>query len=223
MEHQINYGRGGYTVNPPQMDEATGEYVGEPQVFQRHTGSEQTYTEAPNSDVYHAPETPAPLSNNASDAEVLSFWKGDQPLSESQVAAIQEAYVRDGDENLANLLMWRLTGETAHLTPEQIYELGLDGDAEEVQEVDDISDEDFNERAEAVIDFEPEVSEQSQQMVLNADLSSHGNAGVVVQQMAMQVVSGQMTTEDAMQKALDSGINPVQLYNAYHALYTQTN
>jgi len=222
MNYQIETGRPGFVVNPPMMDEATGQYIGEPQVLVQHGGSEETYTEAPNPDVYQAPVVPAPLSNTATDEEVRAFWTSNQPLTEAQVAALQTAYMRDGDENLANLLQYKLTGDVSLLTAEQAYELGLDGQ-DDADPLDDISDDEFNERAQAVVDFEPEVSEESQQLVLNSDLSEYGDAGVMVQGLAMQVVQGQMSTEDAMKQALDSGLNPIKLYQAYHSLYSQTN
>ena len=219
MNPEITYGRGGYTVNPPMMDEATGQYVGEPQVIHNHSGGEETYQAAPTTDRYIAPVEVAPLSSDASDDAVRAFWTSSEPLTEQQVAALQTAYMRDGDENLANLLQYKLTGDVSLLTPEQVYELGI-GEADPVEE---ISDEDFNERAEAVIDFEPEVGEESQQLVLQSDLSEFGDAGVMVQGLAMQVVSGNITNEQAMQQALDSGLNPISLYAAYESLWRQTN
>ena len=210
------------------IDPISGEPSGEAQVTNRHLNSNQmteTYTGGSIEDPGVAPQVadtfiPA-FSETATDEDIVAFWTDTTPLSQAQVDKIQDLYMQTNNQDIANLLMFRLTQDASHLSEQQKFELYLDGSEPVVE--DTFSKEDAEERINFISNEPVEVSEASQQAVLSSDLSEFGDAGVVVQKMALDVTSGKMSVQQGMQQATNSGLDIRQLYAAYASLHNQTN
>lgn len=212
------------------IDEATGQPVGEPVVINRELTREQTeYTYQEQPETYVAPQSNyagnlAPLDADASDEDVVAFWKSTEPLTEQQISQLQDAYMSTNDTDLANLLMYRLTGDIDHLSPEQQYQLYLDGTEDAPVEDDAYQGYDpqqVDEIAQWILNQDVDISEGSVQQVLSAELD--GDAGTLVQALAMQVAQGRISVEDAMAEAGQSGLPLGDIYQQYMNLLEQTN
>jgi hypothetical protein len=229
-----------YYVSPPQFDEATGEYIGEPIVENREMqrGINSVSYEDIDSNQYNdalepyyaarAAQASLPIfDENASDEDVVAFWRNPNPLSEAEVDAIMSAYVATDNEAIANLLQWKLTGDESFLSEEQRYQLGLDDDNySDDEEYIEANDGDFTEDqvveienylAENASDPDPEVA----QSILAADIGD-SDAAKAIQYLAYQYYNGTLALEDAYAQALSTGLPESQLYAAFNALYNQT-
>ena len=212
------------------IDEATGQPTGEPVIINHNLTREETeVTYQEPSETYAAPQSDytgnlAPLDSEASDEDVIAFWRSTEPLTEQQISQIQDAYMATGDTDLANLLMYRMTGDIEHLSPEQQYQLYLDGGEIEPQQ-DDVyqgyDPEQVDEIAGWILDQHVDVSESGVQQVLSAELE--GDAGTLVQALALQVTQGRISVEEAMAEASQSGLPLGDIYAQYTNLLNQTN
>jgi hypothetical protein len=229
-----------YYVSPPQFDEATGQYIGEPIVENRemqHGANQVTYNPDyidPNeyndaldpSLARRAVEANLPIFNeNASDESIVAFWRSSRPLSDTEIDAIQAAYAATDNEEIANLLQWKLTGDESFLSEQQRFQLGLDDEAssDEIEATDDdLSENDViafeNFLAENATDPDPGVA----QSILNADIGDSDEARTI-QYVAHQYYTGNLTLEDAYAEALSTGLSEAKLYSAFNALYQQMN
>ena len=225
-----------YTVNPPQVDEATGEFVGEPQVtekFQRWgTPHRQVDGNPLNEELpYEAIDVNAarvavqqnlPIFNDNADAdEVAAFWNSKSPLSEAEIDAIQSAYVATDNELIAQLLQYRLGLSDGSDLPEYArFELGLDdtNETNEQASPDDVFTPDVVENL--VLENATEPSADVAQAVVNADLGD-SPAAVTVQYLATKYYTGEITAEQAYSEASNSGIDTTELYSVFTKLYNQ--
>ena len=113
--------------------------------------------------------------------------------------------------------MWKLTGDTNHLSDQQLFELGLDdeGDYQEAEDTSDTVD------AEAVVDFifdnADEPSDEAAQALLSVETDG-SDAATVIQHLAYQYYSGQLTLDDAYDEALSSGVDHNELAAAFNQL-----
>ena len=223
-----------YFVDAPQVDDFTGQVVGEPQVSHRGLTARQLTVSDPN-ETYdevdpnefndainpafarRALQAELPIfREDASDESIVNFWRSSEPLTEAEVDAIQAAYTATDNADIANLLMWKLTGDTNHLSDQQLFELGLDdeGDYQEAEDTSDTVD------AEAVVDFifdnADEPNDEAAQALLSVE-NDGSDAATVIQHLAYQYYSGQLTLDDAYDEALSSGVD----HNELAAAFTQ--
>jgi hypothetical protein len=224
-----------YQVNPPSIDEATGEVTGEAQVFSRdHSRHELTATaEDIDPSEYNdalaphyarkAAEANLPIfQEGVSDEAVVAFWKSNRPLTDAEVDAIQAAYVATDNDDIANLLQYRLTGDTSFLNEQQLEELGLtESESEVVEEettdemsAEDLTDYIYNEAA--------EPNEAIADAILDVDLGD-SDAASVVQYLSYKYFTGELSVDDAYNQALDSGIDPDELTTAFNQLRKHFN
>ena len=215
----------GYTVNPPAIDEVTGQVVGEAEVFNRNLSRQQLTVEDVDPNEHNdaiaphyarkAVEASLPIfSEDATDADVLGFWKSDKQLTENEVDAIQAAYVATDNADLANLLMWKLTGDPSHLSEQQLYELSL----EEATEAEDTTSEMSAEEAtDYIYNNAAEPNQETADAILELDLGD-SDAASVVQYLSFKYFAGEMSADDAYNEALESGIDPDELAAAFNQL-----
>jgi hypothetical protein len=228
----------GYVVNPPEYDEATGQFVGDFQVENREMrhGSNQVSIEDIDPNQYNdaldphyaqrAVEANLPIFNpDATDAEITAFWRNQRPLNQTEIDALQSAYVATDSEDLANLLQWKLTGDDSILSEQQRFELGLD-DTDSYEETDRTESEDLSEDdvvafenflAENATEPDPEVA----QSILQANIGDSDEAATV-QYVAYQYYTGNMSLDEAYAEALSTGLPEAKLYAAFQSLYNQT-
>ena len=229
-----------YTVDPPSFDEGTGQYIGDFKVQHRDLRRGQLSVEEPvDPDAFNdaldpylaqqAAQHNLPIfDENASDESIVSFWRSNRPLTDAEVSAIQAAYAATDNNEIANLLQWKLTGDTSVLSEQQLWELGLGEDDQSSEpETDATPEEEFSE--EQLDSFEDylaenatEPSEEVAQAVLEANIGD-SDAASVVQYLAYQYYAGQKTLEDAYGEALESGISHNELYAAFNNLIKQAN
>ena len=214
-----------YTVNPPAIDEVTGQVVGEPEVVNRNLSRQQLTVEDVDPNEHNdaiaphyarkAAEASLPIfSEDATDADVLGFWKSDKQLTESEVDAIQAAYVATDNADLANLLMWKLTGDPSHLSEQQLYELSL----EEATEAEDTTSEMSAEEAtDYIYNNAAEPNQETAEAILQLDLGDT-DAASVVQYLSYKYFAGEVSLDDAYNEALNSGIDPDQLTTVFNQL-----
>ena len=214
-----------YTVNPPAIDEVTGQVVGEPEVVNRNLSRQQLTVEDVDPNEHNdaiaphyarkAAEASLPIfSEDATDADVLGFWKSDKQLTESEVDAIQAAYVATDNADLANLLMWKLTGDPSHLSEQQLYELSL----EEATEAEDTTSEMSAEEAtDYIYNNAAEPNQETAEAILQLDLGDT-DAASVVQYLSYKYFAGEASLDDAYNEALNSGIDPDQLTTVFNQL-----
>ena len=218
-----------YLVNPPQINELTGEPEGEAQVIHReqHLGQHYQSDDNPAYDHYeetqydgverlHAEKAAATnipaLDPNANGDDLLAFWRGPD-LTDAQIDAIQSYYVASDDEEMANLLAWKVTGNEDFLNDAQREDLEMNPVSYEKDlqpaQVDDL-----------VFNSATEPNEQIAEQILQADFGE-GPAEATVSLLAHQYYSGQITADHAYQQAQDSGIDTGELYMAFNKLYKQ--
>ena len=219
------------TVNPPMIDEATGERYGDPIVYQTTPFVED---EIISDDDIHpdaisqehaqriAQESLIIFNENATDQEIRNFWLSNEPLTDSQIDAIQSAYVASDNEILADLLMFRLGLKEAGELPDHIRDelfgsddFTGDGTSEEQAEVLTTSEVDH-----MIHNNATEPDQATAMAVLEADIGD-SEAAAAVQHLASQYYAGNITAQDAYQEALDSGIPQEALYAAFNQLYNQ--
>ena len=216
----------GYTVNPPAIDEVTGQVVGEPEVVNRNLSRQQLTVEDVDPNEHNdaiaphyarkAAEASLPIfSEDATDADVLGFWKSDKQLTESEVDAIQAAYVATDNADLANLLMWKLTGDPSHLSEQQLYELSL----EEATEAEDTTTSEMSaeEATDYIYNNAAEPNQETAEAILQLDLGDT-DAASVVQYLSYKYFAGEVSLDDAYNEALNSGIDPDQLTTVFNQL-----
>lgn len=227
-----------YIVDPPSFDEGTGQYIGDFKVQHRDLGRGQLSVEEPVDpseyndalDPYlaeQAVKANLPIFNpDASDEAIVSFWRSNRPLTDTEVSAIQAAYAATDNAEIANLLQWKLTGDTSFLSEQQMWELGLADNESSYEETDgtnqqDFSDDDLAEIEGWLIDNATDPNPDAAQAILQANIGDSDEAATV-QYVAYQYYNGQMTLEEAYNEALNTGLSEAKLYAAFQALYNQT-
>jgi hypothetical protein len=225
-----------YIIDPPEYDEATGQFVGDFRVqnreMQRGINTVSYEDIDPNEyndslDPYlarKAVEADLPIFRpDASDAEITAFWRDTRPLTPTETDAIIAAYAATDNEAIANLLQYRLTNDPSILSEQQRFELGLD-DTDGSNEVEATDNDEVDlEQVEAFI-FEnaSDPSEEVAQSILNADIGDT-DAAKVVQYLAYSYYNGDKSLDEAYGEALNSGISEAQLYAAFTNLYQHIN
>jgi hypothetical protein len=225
----------GWTVLPPQFNEVTGEYIGEPIVENREMqrGINTVSYEDIDPNEYNdalephyarrAAEANLPIfDENASDADVVAFWRNPNPLSEAEVDAIMSAYVATDNESIANLLQWKITGDESFLSEEQRYQLGLDDQQDFTPDEEEYSDDELADLEGWLIDNTTDPNPEVAQAILDANIGD-SNEAVTIQHLAYQYYNGQITLEQAYNEALNTGLPQSKLYAAFNSLYNQMN
>ena len=230
-----------YIVDPPSFDEGTGQYIGDFKVQHRDLSRNQLAVEEPAAvdpseyndalDPYLAQQAAQhnlPIfDENASDESIVSFWRSNRPLTDSEVSAIQAAYAATDNNEIANLLQWKLTGDTSVLSEQQLWELGLSEDDQSSEpEADTTPEQDFSDDQLAeiegwLIDNATDPNPEAAQAILEANIGDSDEASAV-QYIAYQYYQGELTLEDAYNEALDTGLPEAKLYAAFQNLYNQT-
>jgi hypothetical protein len=228
-----------YTVDPPGINELTGEREGDFTITNRDASRYELTVSDPTEidpnefndalDPHYARQAiqaNLPIfDENASDESVIAFWKSNQPLTDAEVSAIQAAYVATNNADIANLLMFRLTGDTSHLSEQQLDELGLtDYPADDETDSEGTEDESFDdtEVADFIINEATEPDEAIADEILSVDLGDSPEE-TAVQYLAYAYYNGQMTAEEAYSEAASSGLDPNKLYQAFTRLYNHFN
>ena len=225
-----------YTIDPPEINQLTGEREGEYIVQHRGltrfelTAEGEGEGDTDYSDAIapqyarRATEANLPIfREDASDSEVINFWRSNKPLTDNEIDAIQSAYVATDNKEIADLLMFRMTGDTSHLNEDQLELLGLSGDEDEVSEEQDANDGLTAEEATYLIYNETaEPSEEIAEAILDVDLGN-SDAASIVQYLAYKYFAGEVSVDDAYNEALDSGIDADELTAAFNKLRTHFN
>ena len=223
-----------YQIDPPAINELTGEREGDFSIQQRgltrfeltQEGGDEIDPEQYNNAIAphyarKAAEANLPIFHeDASDSEVINFWRSNKPLTDAEIDAIQARYVSTDNEDIANLLMFRMTGDTSHLTEDQLDLLGLTEGEEAVEAVEE---QDTNEglTAEEATDLiyneAAEPNQETAEAILEVDLGDT-DAASVVQYLSYKYFAGEVSLDDAYNEALNSGIDPDQLAAAFNQL-----
>ena len=224
-------------VNPPvEVDSVTGQEIAvDPasRVIQTGTDARQntTYIEEDSSafdpDFKRSSKglTDPAFQEGASEEDLLNFWNSKRPLNEAEIDYLQDQYIRNNDEDLAKLFNYRMTGNTAELTPQQMEDLGLtqesDGSerfsADKSFGYDDFTPEQTQEIDNFILTSDAQPDPQLAQQVVSADIGN-SDAAVVVKHLSEQFFSGQLSLQEAYFKAGTSGISEQKLYKAFSAL-----
>jgi hypothetical protein len=228
------------TVNPPvENDQVTGELVAtdpNTRVIQTGVSASQntaTFEEEASPFAPDFTKTPKGLTDpafgeNPTDQQLQNFWRGTRPLNQDEIDFLQDQYIRRNDSDLAKLFNYRMTGNTAELTPQQMDDLGLTEESDGNERFstdksfgyDDFSPEQTQEIDNYILTSEDQPSPELAQQVLSANIGN-SDAAVVVQHLAEQFYSGQMSLQEAYYKAGTSGISEQKLYKAFSALNSQ--
>ena len=118
-----------------------------------------------------------------------------------------------------------MSGNTAELTPQQMDQLGLTEESDGADRFstdksfgrDEFTPEQTQEIDNFILTSEDKPSPELAQRVVNADIGK-SDAAVVVQHLAEQFYSGQMSLQEAYYKAGTSGISQQKLYKAFATL-----
>ena len=225
-----------YTIDPPEINQLTGEREGDYIVQHRGltrfelTAEGEGETDTDYSDAIapeyarRATEANLPIfREDASDSEVINFWRSNKPLTDNEIDAIQSAYVATDNKEIADLLMFRMTGDTSHLNEDQLELLGLtesEGEAIEEQRVgDELTAE---EATDFIYNETAEPNEEVAEAILEIDLGD-SDAASIVQYLAYKYFAGEVSVDDAYQEALDSGVDADELTAAFNQLRTHFN
>ena len=224
-------------VNPPvETDQVTGELVAtDPNTRVIQTGvdaAQNTVVFQEDSSPFDPAfqKTPKGLTDpafgeNPTDQDLKNFWRGTRPLNQDEIDYLQDQYIRRNDEELAKLFNYRMTGNTAELTPDQMESLGLTEESDGYERFskdksfgyDDFTPEQTQEIDNFILTSDDQPDPQLAQKVLSADIG-RSDAAVVVQHLAQQFYSGQLSLQEAYFKAGTSGISEQKLYKAFSAL-----
>ena len=225
-----------YQIDPPDINQLTGERDGEYTIqhrgltrFELTQVGEEAETEDYSNAIAPAHARKAVEANlpifqeNATDADVIGFWRSSTPLTDAEIDAIQSAYVATDNREIADLLMYRLTGDTSHLNEDQLELLGLSGDEGEVIEEQDANEGLTAEEATDLIFNEAaEPSEEIAEAILQVDLGD-SDAASIVQYLAYKYFAGEASLDEAYNEALSSGVEPDELAAAFNQLRTHFN
>ena len=221
-----------YTIDPPEINQLTGEREGDFTIQQRgltryeltHEGGDEIDTEEYNNAIApqyarKAAEANLPIFHeDASDSEVINFWRSNKPLTDAEIDAIQSAYVATDNEDIANLLMFRMTGDTSHLNEDQLDLLGFtESDGEAIEEQDANEGLTAEEATDLIYNDAAEPNQETADAILEVDLGD-SDAASVVQYLSFKYFAGEMSLDDAYNEALDSGIDPDELASAFNQL-----
>ena len=227
-------------VNPPAFDEGTGEFVGDFQIQHRDLSRGQLSINEPvDSEEFNDALDPylaeqavkgqLPVFDpNASDDAIINFWRSKKPLTDSELSALQAAYAATDNNEIANLVQYRISGDESILSEQQRWELGLDDDqasepeVESTDEGQDFSDEQLGSIEDYIVENATEPSDETAQAILSADIGD-SDAASVVQYLAYQYYNGEKSLEEAYSEALDSGVSHSELYAAFNTLIKQAN
>jgi hypothetical protein len=226
-----------YTVNPPQVDEATGEFTGEPQVTEKYQffgsprrsvdlnplNDELPYESIDVDSARQSVQSNIPIfREDATDSEIQGFWKSKRPLTDMEVDAIQHSYCATGNELIAQLLQYRLGLTDGSELPQFAQdELGLDFSGDEViSEVSKTDDFDAKTIETLIFDGATEPDAEIAQKVIDAEIGTDA-ASTTVSYLAHKYYSGEMTAEEAYEDASNSGIDSTLLYHAFTKLYNK--
>lgn len=204
----------------PTINLATGEY-GEPSVsISMDHGSNALISMENHQDPAFEPfERRSQLSDpafqpGASTQEITNFWRGNRDLTNEEISTIQDQIIQLGEysnqgRELAKYLDYRVTGRTDGLTEQDMELLGV----QQPQPGDMTSDEiDM-----AILGQANEPSEEIANAVLASNIGKDPGA-TVVQHLAHQYFSGQLSAQEAYVKAYRSGVPHHQLYAAFNRL-----
>jgi uncharacterized protein YpmB len=226
-----------YQIDPPDINQLTGERDGEYTIqhrgltrFELTQVGEEAETEDYSNAIAPAHARKAVEANlpifqeNATDADVIGFWRSSTPLTDAEIDAIQSAYVATDNKEIADLLMFRMTGDTSHLNEDQLELLGLSGDEdyEESEEQDANEGLTAEEATDLIYNETAEPSEEIAEAILEVDLGNT-DAASVVQYLAYKYFAGEVSVDDAYNEALNSGIDPDELTAAFNKLRTHFN
>ena len=221
-----------YTIDPPEINQLTGEREGDFTIQQRgltryeltHEGGDEIDTEEYNNAIApqyarKAAEANLPIFHEgASDSEVINFWRSNKPLTDAEIDAIQSSYVATDNEDIANLLMFKLTGDTSNLTDDQLDLLGFtESDGEAIEEQDTNEGLTAEEATDLIYNEAAEPNQETADAILEVDLGD-SDAASVVQYLSFKYFAGEMSADDAYNEALDSGIDPDELTACFNQL-----
>jgi hypothetical protein len=225
-----------YTIDPPDINQLTGEREGEYIVQHRGltrfelTAEGEGEGDTDYSDAIapqyarRATEANLPIfREDASDSEVINFWRSNKPLTDNEIDAIQSAYVATDNKEIADLLMFRMTGDTSFLTEDQLELLGLtesEGEAIEEQRIE--GELTAEEATDLIYNEAAEPNEEVAEAILQVDLGDT-DAASIVQYLAYKYFAGEVSVDDAYQEALDSGVDTDELTAAFNKLRTHFN
>ena len=141
------------TVNPPVI---TNQVTGETEAIPDSQMVISTGTSADSNTVTYGDDSFDPAFNpefqrtpvlndpafqsGASEQDINSFWKSNRPLTDDEINAVQANYLETGNEQLARLLAYKVTGDTTDLFPDDYAALGIS----EPQESDSWSDQEID-------------------------------------------------------------------------------
>lgn len=223
-----------WTVNAPDINQLTGEPEGDFTIQQRgltrfeltHEGGDEVDPEQYNNAIAphyarKAAEANLPIFHeDAADADVINFWRSSTPLTDAEIDAIQSAYVATDNEDIANLLMFKLTGDTSLLTEDQLDLLGLIDD-----EPSEANDEEIQAELELtnyIYDNADEPDQETAEAILQLETDG-SDASLVVQHFAYQYYNGSLTLDEAYEQAIASGVNTTELAAAFNQLHSLFN
>ena len=144
------------------------------------------------------------FQEGASEEDLLNFWNSKRPLNEAEIDYLQDQYIRNNDEDLAKLFNYRMTGNTAELTPQQMEDLGLIEECDGAERFstdksfgyEDFTPEQTQEIDNYILTSEDQPTSELAQQVVTGDIGK-SDAAVVVQHLAEQFYSGQMSLQEA--------------------------
>ena len=212
------------TINPPSsIDQVTGEEVSIPESQRVEVSGRpvtNTYGHAEADDPAFKPFDRQPVlrhrafEEDATDQDIVDYFTNGKPPTDDEMLHIQEVYTTNNDEQLARFLTYKATGDTDQLLPQDFEVLGIEDVGEQpseylsVEEIDHeiLATDDSN-------DYNPQWAEA----IAGADLGDSPEM-VTVQHLSAQVYSGQMTRDQAVLAASESGIPHSKLYSAYNRI-----
>ena len=214
------------TVNPPvQTNEVTGEVEARPEsdmiVSMGEHVEQNTHTHAEPTDTRFDPDFVAnrkarltePAFHDGDPDVQIAFWNRSAPLTQDEIDQVQDVYMRTGDEQTPRLLAYKLTGDPDVLMPDDYGVFGLDP-----QQVDAPSEYlSPDEIDHQILTTEDSPHPFKANKILQANIGN-SNAATVVQHLAHQYYSGQMSASEAYYKASSSGVPQAELYQAWVSL-----
>ena len=212
------------TVNPPvQTNQVTGEpeAVPDSQLID-YTGTDvqsntvvfdDSYDPAFDPEFQRTPQLNDPAFYSDDPQAQINFWRRSEPLTNDEVSRIQDVYMGNGNEQLPRLLAYKLTGDTDALMPDDFDVLGLN-EAEINAESALLTPEEIDHQ---ILTDADDPSPAKADAILRANIGN-SNAATVVQHLAHQYYSGQITAQEALFKAGTSGVDQGQIYKAFALL-----
>jgi hypothetical protein len=129
---QVNYGRPGYTVNPPTIDETTGEYTEyEPEITPVHDGRFNAFDEfdalPPEYHQRQAVESTPFTDANSGENEIRQWVLDQGPVSDAQIQAILQGMDdNNADDSTRDLISELLSYKAGSLGIDDLSEAALE-------------------------------------------------------------------------------------------------